>query len=150
MEWLQCFAVYVAVQCQKQPECITDFMRYQVLIIDAYMEYKGDCWMGYNCRFWQITVSNPDRSWASIDPTLWNLAFAGQAKTAQYMHCFSLLHHSSDCKFASRASHNVSTNSFLLNTGHNASQSASSGTRIHLPPVHTKIAGFNTYLHMCL
>ena len=43
------------------------------------------------------------------------------------------------------ATHNVPTNSFLLNVGHNASQSASSGMRIHLPPVHTKIAGFNTY-----
>ena len=102
MEWLQCFAVYVAVRCQKQPERIRDIMGYQALIIDAYMEYKGDCWMGYDRRFRQITASQPERSWASIDPTLWNLAFAGQAKTARCMHCFSLSHHSNDCEFASR------------------------------------------------
>ena len=55
-------------------------MGYQALIIDPYMKYKGDYWMGYDCRFQQITASQPDRSWASIDPILWNLAFAGQAK----------------------------------------------------------------------
>ena len=41
MGWLQCFAVYVAVRCQKQPERIRDLMGYQALIIDAYMEYTG-------------------------------------------------------------------------------------------------------------
>ena len=61
-------------------------------------------------------------------------------RTARCMHCFSLSH-----RLLQEASHNVPTNSFLLNVGHNASQSASSGTRIHPPPVHTKIEGFNTY-----
>ena len=42
IEWLQCFTIYIAVRCQKQPERIRDFMGYQALIIDAYMEYKGD------------------------------------------------------------------------------------------------------------
>lgn len=76
-------------------------MGYQALIIDAYMEYKGNCWMGYDRRFRQICASQPSRSWAAIHPTLWNLAFTGQAKTARCMHCFSLLHHSSDCDLAS-------------------------------------------------
>ena len=43
LEWLQCFAVYVAVRGQKQPEQIRDFMGYQALIIDAYLEYKSNC-----------------------------------------------------------------------------------------------------------
>ena len=136
----------VAVRCQKQPERIRDLMGYQALIIDAYMEYTGDYWMGYDRRFRQITASQPDRSWASIDPTLWHLAFAGQAKkTVRCMHCFSLSHHSMTANLLQEASHNVLTNSFLLNIGHNVSQSASSGMRIHSPPVHTKISGFNTY-----
>ena len=42
LKWLQCFTVYVAVQGQKQPERIQDFMGYQALIIDAYLEYKGN------------------------------------------------------------------------------------------------------------
>lgn len=103
LEWLQCFAVYVAVRGQKQPERIRDFMGYQALIIDAYLEYKSNCWMGYDRRFRQIAASEPGRSWASIDPTLWNLAFAGQAKTTRCTHCFSLSHRSDDCEFSSRS-----------------------------------------------
>lgn len=61
LEWLQCFAVYVAVRGQKQPERIRDFMGYQALIIDAYLEYKSNCWMGYDRRFRQIAASDPGR-----------------------------------------------------------------------------------------
>ena len=56
-------------------------MGYQALIIDAYMEYKSDCWMGYDRRFQQIAASQLERSWVLIHSTLWNLAFARQAKT---------------------------------------------------------------------
>lgn len=100
LEWLQCFSIYVAVRGQKQPERIRDFMGYQALIIDAYMEYKGNCWMGYDRRFRQICASQPGRHWDAIHPTLWNLAFAGQAKTTRCMHCFSLSHRSGDCELA--------------------------------------------------
>ena len=93
MEWLQCFAVYVAVRCQKQPECIRDLMGYQAFIIDANMEYTGDYWMGYDHCFWQITASQPDRSWQHLQ---------GKQKTVRCMHCFSLSHHSNNCEFASR------------------------------------------------
>ena len=145
MEWLQFFAVYIAVRCQKQPERIRDLMGYQALIIDAYMEYTGDYWMGYDRCFQQITASQPDKSWASIDPTLWHLAFAGQAKLFDV--CTALASHTTQttASLLQEASHNTLTNSFLLNIGHNVSQSAPSGMRIHSPPVHTKIAGFNTY-----
>ena len=73
LEWLQCFTVYVAVQGQKQPECIQDLMGYQALIIDAYLEYKSTWWIGYDQFLQQIAASEPGRSWASVDPTLWNL-----------------------------------------------------------------------------
>ena len=43
LEWLQCFVAYMAVRGQKQPKCIRDFMGYQALITDAYMESKSDC-----------------------------------------------------------------------------------------------------------
>ena len=44
LEWLQCYAVYVAVTSRKHPECIPDLIGYQSLVIEAYMEYKNDCW----------------------------------------------------------------------------------------------------------
>ena len=100
LEWLQCFSIYVAIRGQKQPERIRDLMGYQALIIEAYLEYKSNCWMGYDRRFRQICASQPSRSWAAIHPTLWNLAFTGQAKTTRCTHCFSLSHQASDCELA--------------------------------------------------
>ena len=117
LEWLQCFAVYVAVRGQKQPDRIRDFMGYQALIIDAYMEYKSDCWMGYDRRFRQIAASQPGRSWSSIDPTLWNLAFAGQAKTTRCTHCFSLSHRSDNCEFSSKSKPQLVNSDRPLQTG---------------------------------
>ena len=42
LEWLQCFFTYAAVVARKHPECITDLMGYQSLIIDVSLEYKRD------------------------------------------------------------------------------------------------------------
>ena len=44
---------------QKQLEHIRDFMGYQALIIDAYLEYKNNCWIGYNQCFRQKAASEP-------------------------------------------------------------------------------------------
>jgi len=70
------------VHGQKQLEHIRDFMGYQATIIDAYDEYKNNCWMGYDRCLHQLAATQLERSWSSIDPTLWNLVFTEQAKTA--------------------------------------------------------------------
>jgi len=48
LEWLQCFYSYVSVISRNHPERVPDLMGYQSLIIEASMEYKGDCWAGYD------------------------------------------------------------------------------------------------------
>ena len=50
-EWLQAFAVYVAVISKKQPDRVPDLMGYQVLMLEASSEYKNDCWLAYDRRF---------------------------------------------------------------------------------------------------
>ena len=97
LEWLQCYAVYVAVVARKQPARLTDLMGYQSLIIEANMEYKNDCWIGYDRRFRQQAASCPHTPWSTVDTTLWNLAFAGHARTTRCKYCFSLVHQSTDC-----------------------------------------------------
>ena len=42
-EWLQGFAVYVAVLSRKQPHRIPDLMRYQLIILEAYSVFRNDC-----------------------------------------------------------------------------------------------------------
>ena len=100
LEWVQCFSIFTAVRIKKYPEKIQDMLGYLALIIEACMEYEGDGWLGHDRRFRQNTAASPDAIWARIDPTLWNMAFIGQAKVSRCKHCFSLTHTAADCKWA--------------------------------------------------
>ena len=97
VEWLQCFGTYIAIISRKQPTRVIDLLGYQGLIIQAYQEYQGDSWLGYDHRFRQQTAAIPTK-WAVVDPTLWNLAFSGRAGVSCCSYCFSLSHCSSDCE----------------------------------------------------
>ena len=57
--------------------------RYQFLLIDVYLEYRGDTWVGYDRRFCLTAAAKASKVWAHIDPTLWNLTFTGIAKTSR-------------------------------------------------------------------
>ena len=75
----QCFfGLYTAVVTKKS-ERIPDLIAYQTIIIEAHLEYEGDGWIGYDCRFWQRMVSSSRRAWSHIDSTFWSMAFAGRA-----------------------------------------------------------------------
>ena len=100
LEWIQCFTIYTTVISRKQPERVPDLLGYQSLLIDTYQEYRGDSWIEYDRRFHLSAAANGTKVWACINPTLWNLAFTGNAKTSRCTHCFSLIHTSSDCEWA--------------------------------------------------
>lgn len=100
LEWLQCYSIYMAVVAAKDPQKLPDRLGYQVLIIEARMEYEGDGWLGYDRRFRQRAAATPETVWARIEPTLWNMAFAGKARAARCKHCFSLTHPADDCEWA--------------------------------------------------
>ena len=59
IEWLQGFAVYVAVLSRNQPSRIPDLMGYQLLILEAYSKFRKNCWLGYDRRFRQWAASHP-------------------------------------------------------------------------------------------
>ena len=99
-EWLQAFAVYVAVISKKRPDRVPDLMGYQVLMLEASNEYKNDCWLAYDRRFRQQAASDPHCKWSNINTTLWNLAFTSQARANRCRHCFSLFHSSRECELA--------------------------------------------------
>ena len=85
LKWIQCFSIYTSIISKKQPERVPDLLGYQFLIIDAYLEYRGDTWVGYDRKFRLTAAANATKVWARIDPTLWNLAFT---KTSRCTHCF--------------------------------------------------------------
>ena len=100
LEWIQCFIIYTAVYTDKHPQKIKELFGYQALIVEARMEYDGETWLAYDRRFRQTVAATPDTVWAKIDPTLWNKAFTGQAKSKRCKYCFSLSHESTDCDWA--------------------------------------------------
>ena len=90
----------MAVVVEKHPEKIQDLLGYQTLIVEARREYDSDTWLGYDRRFRQNAAASPGTVWARIDPTLWNMAFTGQAKSRRCKYCFSLSHQSEECDWA--------------------------------------------------
>ena len=100
IEWLQGFAVYVAVLSRTQPSRIPDLMGYQTLILEAYNEFRNDCWLGHDRQFRQWVASHPGTHWAAIAPTLWSLAFQGQVRSVHCKHCFRLSHNSNECELS--------------------------------------------------
>ena len=120
VKWLQCFGTCIAIISRKQPARVLDLLGYQNLIIQAYQEYQGDCWLGYDRRFRQQAAATPTR-WAVVDPALWNLAFSSQAGTSRCCYCFSLSHCSSDCKI-------------LLNTQGDSTSSPGQLSHTNIPP----------------
>ena len=99
-EWVQCFGVFMAVVASKFPERVVDLLGYQSIIVEASREYEGDTWLGYDRRFRQMVAATPDAKWATVDPTLWNMAFTGQARIQRCKYCFSLSHQAADCEWA--------------------------------------------------
>ena len=67
VEWLQCFGTYIAIISRKQPTRVINLLGYQGLIIQAYQEYQGDSWLGYDCCFRQQAAATPTK-WAIVDP----------------------------------------------------------------------------------
>ena len=99
VEWVECFAIYIAVLSKKQPQRVPEMLGYLILILEAHTENAGDGWLGYDRRFRMAAAGNPSINWAAIDTTLWNLAFSGKARSARCKHCFSLSHLSKDCEW---------------------------------------------------
>ena len=102
-EWIQCFSIYAAVLTAKHPNRIQDLLGYQALIVEACSEYNNEAWLGYDRQFRQMAAASPGITWARIDPTLWNMAFTGQAKAVRCKFCFSLTHVSEECDWAPTA-----------------------------------------------
>ena len=54
IEWAQCFTQYIAIIIKAIPGRINDLLGYQHLILEAHLEYPGEGWAVYDCRFRQI------------------------------------------------------------------------------------------------
>ena len=100
IEWTQCFTNYIAILAQAQPERISDLLGYQHLILEAHLEYLGDGWLVYDCRFCQIAATRPGILWARRDGDLWNMVFSSSQRKPYCQYCFASTHTSERCSGA--------------------------------------------------
>jgi len=56
-EWLQAFAVYVAIIAKKQPHEVPGLIGYQILMLEASIEYQNIRWIAYDRCFQQQAAS---------------------------------------------------------------------------------------------
>ena len=87
IEWVRCFGLYISIISQSAPERVSDLLGYQALIIDAYTEYQGLYWPGYDKQF---RLRAAVTSWSTVETLLWNRAFSGLPSTPRCTHCFFL------------------------------------------------------------
>ena len=82
LEWVECFAIYVAVVSRKQLQRVPEMLGYLILILEAQMENAGDGWLGYDGHFRMAVAGNPTIKWAATEAMLWNLAISGKARSS--------------------------------------------------------------------
>ena len=59
VEWVEFFAICVAVLSKIQPQRVPEMLGYLILILKAHTEYTRDWWLGYDRRFCMAAVGNP-------------------------------------------------------------------------------------------
>ena len=96
VERAQRFSNYIALVAQTQPQRMSDLLGYQHLILEAHLQYEGDGWVAYDCRFRQIAATYPEGLWARRNMDLLNMAFAGRQCKPYCQHCFGSTHFSEE------------------------------------------------------
>ena len=73
--WLQCFALYMAVLADKEPDPTGNLLAYMVTITKASMKYSWLSWVVYNQNFRQEAADNSHKDWAKVDPSICTQCF---------------------------------------------------------------------------
>lgn len=98
-EWIQCFGIYTTVLLMFQLRRVADLLDYQTLILQSYMEFRGDHWLGYDCTF-RLKAATQKKISSGLPWTqpygLWTFLTQGADRC---QHCFSLHHTSSKCSW---------------------------------------------------
>ena len=102
--WTQCFAIYAATLCSKQPARIPELMAYQTIIAKASQRYRWPSWVVYDQNFRQEAAGNPHQSWARVDSSIYAQCFTGQAISTENWctRCQCLDYTTSSCPYRPR------------------------------------------------
>ena len=79
IDWIQCFAVYMAIISRQKPKRVADLLGYQSIIIGTSRDCREGKWVIYDCRFRLKASASRNEHWSTIDITLWNMTFPEKA-----------------------------------------------------------------------
>ena len=96
--WLQCYALYTSVLATQDPEAIPELLAYLITILRVSQDFAGSAWVNYDSAFRRQADVTGDRKWSCINPSMYSIYFAGQArKVARCNICLSSQHSTKDC-----------------------------------------------------
>ena len=79
VDWIQCFAVYMAIISRHKPKRVADLLHYQSLIIGLSRDCREGKWVIYDRCFHLKASASRNEQWSVIDITLWNMTFPEKA-----------------------------------------------------------------------
>ena len=99
--WVQCFCVYMAVVCSKEPERTKNMLAYLSLIAKCSLKYRWPSWLVYDQNFRQEAAESGRTDWSKVDPSIYAQCFTGASISPENWckRCHSVDHVSDSCPF---------------------------------------------------
>ena len=97
--WLQCFALYMVVVTDKEPDRTSNLLAYMVTIAKASVKYSWPSWVVYDQNFQQEAADNGLKDWAKVDPSIYTQCFTNAAVSDEKWckNCQSIDHRTTTC-----------------------------------------------------
>ena len=97
--WLQCFAIYMAVSADKEPDRTSNLLAYMVTIAKTSVKYSWPSWVVYDQNFRQEAADNGLKDWSKVEPNIYTQCFTNAAVSSEKWcnNCQSIDHSSNNC-----------------------------------------------------
>ena len=96
--WAQCFATYIRVIVESEPERVPDLLGYMINIIRASQDFVGSSCLAYDDMFRRQVAVSGSKSWGTYNSSLFSMCFTGKVKTLERCEvCLSKDHNLRPC-----------------------------------------------------
>ena len=77
LSWMQAFAVYTLVVTVYYPTRVTDFLKYQLLIMRTAQQFSGSAWLAYDRAFRRRAAAYKLTDWSHLNSELFHFYISG-------------------------------------------------------------------------
>jgi len=77
--WAQCFATYVRVIAESEPERVPDLLGCMINVIRASQDFVGLAWLTYDDTFRRQVAVSGNKSWGNYNSSLYSMRFTRKA-----------------------------------------------------------------------